>query len=111
LAAIAFDPEVETALQPSWRNVVCILAELRRREEPSDLLLMESLGRRGVSTRSLDDVLNTHPKEMLEALLEALQLRKSPALYKELGRKLSIPRLKTGVIGRIATVLETWFRA
>lgn len=111
VAAISFDPEVEIAFHPSWRNVVCILAEWRHREEPSDLLLIESLGRRGISASSLDDILKTHPKEILEVLLEALQLRKSPALYEQLGRRLSIPRLKTGVLGRIASVLEAWFSA
>jgi hypothetical protein len=111
LAAVSFDPEVEAALLPTWRRVVCILSESRRREEPGDLLLIETLRRRGYAATSLDEALKRCPKETLEALVEALDLRKSPALYQDLGRKLSIPLLKTGSLGRISSALESWFRA
>jgi hypothetical protein len=109
VVAMAFVPEVEIALRPVWRRAVDVLASERALSAPDDGLILRVLREGGHAATDVDDAFERHPKELVEALFVTLRLRRSPALYGTLGRKVSIRSLKSGVLGRLSGSLEGWF--
>jgi len=53
--------------------------------------------------------LDRHPKELFEALVRLLRLRRSPELYAQLGETLSLRVLKKeAALKRIAEAISRW---
>lgn len=115
--AVAFSPEVECLLKPIWTRVKEVVAQKRRVQTPDDseiLARLRALPRRAVHRmepdESFQDALARYPKEIFEALLLTLQLRRAPPLYAEIGRSVSLLMVKReSPAARIATFLRSWF--
>ena len=57
-----------------------------------------------------DAALARHPKEIFEALVRLMRLRRAPDLYTRIGEKASLRALKReSAILRIATAISSWF--
>lgn len=108
--AICFEPELESTFSVVWDRVLDLLARERGTAPPEERALVALLRRRGHPAESVAWALERKPKDLLEAAIELVGLRRSPALYEALGAELSIPRLKQDdALGRIARGLEAWF--
>lgn len=124
--AVALAPELEIVLAPVWPLVKEKLAQYRRRPPPSDADILQRarhLQRNPLPAGvDLSQALMTHPKELLEALRQLLQLGTLATVHQVLGEQLSLARLK-GEVGdaaeapqprpvmRIAQQLSLWFKA
>lgn len=96
---VAIAPEVEILLRPGDAG---ILRTARR--------LQVSRPRPAAIPESIEEALATCPKETLEGLLVVLRLRPSPALFREPGKKLPIPRLKSSSEAeKLSACVEEWF--
>lgn len=118
LVAACIEPELEVLLGPVFDRVRSLLARKRGCEPPPDddqiLTKARWIEQRRPSSRVTVDssatAMTTCPKEWFEALLSVLNLRRSPALFEELGDSLSIPDLKrVRAAALVASRLEEWF--
>jgi hypothetical protein len=117
LAVVCVPPELEILLGPVWVRVKDLLASKRGRPPPEDeavirrARLLQSRKPRG--SEIPDDVnlgLSRCPKELFEGLLSILDLRASPALFEEVGERVSIPDLKSiPAAAELAQRLVEWF--
>lgn len=115
--AVAFAPEVECLLKPTWTRVKAVVAQKRRVEAPKDVEILARLrtllrrsNQRLEPDESFQDALARYPKETFEALVLTLRLRRAPPLYAEIGRSVSLPMVKReSAADRIATFLRSWF--
>jgi hypothetical protein len=115
ILAVAFEPELEIVLRPVWRRVVQIMAEERGVPVPDDGKVL-SRARRSASGASIPEgevfaeVLERHPKELFQALLHELRLRRSAPLYQKVGERVSLGGLKReSAVLRIAETVAGWF--
>jgi hypothetical protein len=93
VVAVAFAPELESALIPVWDRIVEIIAAKRSK-------LPFSAG----EPNPLD------PKASFKAVLAQHSVKSNPLLFRELANQLSIPSLKNGrAIGKLAAALVDWF--
>lgn len=110
--AVAFDPELEISWRPAWARVKQIVADERREEPPDDLAILAEAQRANPRLRIPDDfdmALGRCPKELFEALVRLLRLRRSPSLYTKLGDSVSLRALKREpALARIANAISNW---
>ena len=113
ILAVAFDPELEVSFRMAWSKIKRVVAEERRMAPPADPFILEEAQRRNPRLRIPDDfgqALARHPKELFEALIRLLRLRRSPPLYAKIGERVSLRALKgEGAVARIANAIATWF--
>lgn len=113
ILAVAFNPELEISFRMAWPRIKRIVAGERRTEPPADSLILEEAQRRNPRLRIADDLdhaFASHPKELFEALIRLLRLRRSPPLYAKIGDRASLRALKGEVaLARIATAVASWF--
>jgi hypothetical protein len=110
--AVAFDPELEISWRPAWARVKQIVAEERQAEPPEDARILAEARRAKPRLLIPDDfetALGQYPKELFEALVRLLRLRRSPSLYTKLGEGISLQALKREpALYRIANAIGTW---
>ena len=110
--AVALDPEVEIAWRPVWSKVKQLVADERQIEPPSDARILAEAQRAKPRLRIPDDfetALGRFPKELFEALVRLLRLRRNPPLYGKLGRAVSLRAVKReAALARIADAISTW---
>ena len=110
--AVALNPEVEIAWRPVWSKVKQLVADERRAEPPSDDAILAEARRAKPRLRipdEFEEALSRFPKEIFEALVRLLRLRRSPPLYAKLGQTVSIRTLKReAALARIAEAISTW---
>jgi hypothetical protein len=110
--AVAFDPELEISWIPAWPRVKRIVADERQEEPPDDSRILAEAQRAKPRLRIPDDfdmALGQYPKELFEALVRLLRLRRSPPLYAKLGNSVSLRALKSeSALRRIADAISTW---
>lgn len=94
VAAIAFVPELEAALEPGWDRVLEVLAG-KRKESPREIAFQPA-----------------DPKAAVREATAAHRLKADASLFRELAGTLSLPKLKQGAsLARIADRLAGWFGA
>ena len=110
--AVAFAPELEISWRPAWPRVKQIVAEERREEPPDDLTILAAAQRANPRLRipdEFDTALARYPKELFEALVRLLRLRRSPPLYAKLGERVSLRAVKREpALARIANAISNW---
>ena len=110
VCAVALVPELEACFAPAWARVADVVAAARRRPRPTDQALLAKLRKFGKEHRDIEDALRVHPKDALGALLALLELRRSPALYEDLGARLPLSQIKLAPpMLRVANALQEWF--
>lgn len=113
--AVAYEPELEHLIAPTWPRVKQILADLRSTQPPSDEDIFANAANRARTRRqpypeSFENALSRRPKSLLRSLIRLLSLRPSSNLFERLGRELSIPDIKYDTqASRISSRLEEWF--
>lgn len=111
--AVAFNPEAEVSFRNAWLRIKRVVAEERQAEAPEDPLILAEAKRGNPRLRIPDDfsqALAKFPKELFEALVHLLRLRRSPSLYTKIGEQVSLRVLKREVaLARIATAISLWF--
>jgi hypothetical protein len=103
---------LEELLVPTWERVKSVLAGKRGRAAPADDEVLAALRRddQAWHVQDLGVALAERPKAVLAALLRILQLRHNAPLFGELGRQLSVPKLKQRrCLDRIMATLQRWF--
>lgn len=110
--AVAFEPELEISWRPAWPRVKQIVAEERREEPPDDSMILTAAQRVNPRLRIPDDfeaALARYPKELFEALVRLLRLRRSPPLYAKLGERISLRAVKREpALARVANAISNW---
>jgi hypothetical protein len=111
--AVALDPELECLFSPVWPKVKSVVAKERGMVPPEDSQIFEE-ARRSVTGRifaeELDGVLEKRPKELFEALVRLIHLRRAAPLYAKIAGQISLPAVKREVAAqRIATSVASWF--
>ena len=115
IEAIALTPEFEGLLTPVWDRAKQMICQIRRTETVEDAVIFERairlIRRKGADEPAdFPSALEGHPKEVALALLSIVNLRSSPALFKQLAERLSIPRIKlNSQAQRLSRKLEEWF--
>jgi len=114
ILAVALEPEVEALFLPAWERVKQLLSAERGMAPPGDEEVLAVV--RGVDVArpegDLDflQILEAHPKEVFEALVFRVRLRRAAPLYAKIGTEISLPRMKRSAPAeRIAKVLAAWF--
>ena len=111
--AVAFQPELEVAFLPAWPKVKRVVAEQRRVSPPEDAAVLLDARKSASKLRipeDFDAALARYPKEIFEALVRLVRLRRAPDLYTRIGEKASLRALKReSAILRIATAISSWF--
>ncbi len=108
--ALSLAPELEALFVPVWSRVKQVLAKERAQEPPEDPLVLAALKSAGRPPATFEQAMNRHPKEMFEALIRVVRLRRAPHLYGRIGEEISLPQLKKHEAAlRIAERLATWF--
>ncbi len=111
--AVAFQPEVEIAFSAAWHKVKRVVAEQRSVAPPEDLEILRNARNSAPKLRISEDfdaALAHHPKELFEALVRLVHLRRAPSLYTRIGEKASLRALKSeSAILRIANAISSWF--
>lgn len=111
--AVAFQPELEAAFLPAWPKVKRVVAEQRGISPPEDSAIVMDARRFSPRLRVPEDfgaALPRYPKELFEALVRLVRLRRSPDLYIRIGEKVSLRTFKgEPAILRIAKAISSWF--
>lgn len=111
--AVALQPELEVAFLPAWPKVKRVVAEQRRVAPPEDAAILLDARKSATKLRIPEDfdvALARHPKEIFEALVRLVRLRRAPDLYTRIGEKASLRALKSeSAILRIAMAISSWF--
>lgn len=110
--ALPIAPEFEGVLAPVWPRVVTLMAERRKRPAPSTAQVLQTARRlcRRELPETLEDALESAPKEVFTGLRACLDMRASPREVGRLGAQVSIPTLKTGAAaGALSRALARWF--
>lgn len=111
--AVAFQPELEVAFLPAWSRVKRVVADQRKISPPEDSAILLDARESAPKLRipeDFDAALARYPKEIFEALVRLVRLRRAPDLYTRIGDKASLRALKSeSAILRIATTISSWF--
>jgi len=110
----ALVPELEIAIVPVWEKVKSSLAKKRKTVSPSDdeihAELRHRIKRALWETSSIFDLLQTNPKECLQALVHVLDLRFSHTIFQTIGEQVSIREMKQSPqVHSLIKRLERWF--
>ncbi|HEX4964432.1 MAG TPA: hypothetical protein VF173_26690 [Thermoanaerobaculia bacterium] len=113
ILTVSFDPELEVSFRTVWPKIKKVVAEPRGIAPPEDSAILAEARRRDLRGRvpdDLDTALAHHPKELFEALVRLVRLRRSPDMYSKIGERVSLRALKgEQAIARVATAISTWF--
>lgn len=111
--AVALEPELESLLVPVWPKVKSLIGEERSQSAPEDAAILAQMRKLGTSPEAdseFDSLLSKFPKEVFEALIRLLRLRRAPPLYEKIGSRVSLPAVKQdAAASRIADTLSRWF--
>ena len=112
---VAFMPEVEAVLVPVWARTKEIVASIREELAPPDDLVLVYARRLAKQKRiqlpaDPNAAIRQNPKEMLEGVVSAVQLRWSASVFEKIGRQVSIPAVMVSTdANRIFSQLQLWF--
>jgi hypothetical protein len=113
ILAVALNPELEISFRKTWQNIKRVVAEFHGIPAPDDSAILAKARRLVPRLRiptELDAALAQYPKELFEALVELLNLRRRADLYVRIGERVSIPAFKReAVLSRIAKTISHWF--
>ena len=111
--AVALEPELECLFRPVWTKVKSTVAAERGGEPPADPRILEEAERSSPRIRwprDLGEALEEYPKEVFEALVRLVRLRRAPPLYARIAERVSLPVLKKeSAAQRIAARIASWF--
>jgi hypothetical protein len=111
--AISFRPELECAFKAVWPRVKAIVAAERGVAPPEDVAILAEVRRMAPWLQAQSDfgeALERFPKELFEALIRLVRLRKSAPLYQKIGSQISLPGVKKEpAASRIAGAISLWF--
>lgn len=111
--AVAFNPELEISFRKVWPRVKRVVSDRRGMEAPEDLMILDEARKhlpRLEFSESFEEALAHTPKELFEALVRLVRLRQSPALYEEIGSRVSLQGFKAEpALSRIASAIASWF--
>jgi len=113
ILSVALSPELEISFGKAWPKIKRVVAEPRGIPAPKDVAIvaeaMRSAPRLRISS-DLETALAQHPKELFEALVRLVRLRRSPDLYVRIGERVSLKALKReAALSRIAKAISAWF--
>lgn len=112
ILAVALDPELECLFRRVWPRVKELIAAERGAVAPGDLEILAEAQRSHFQLRAFeqfDDVLSSHPKEIFEALVRLVRLRRAAPLYQKIGAQVSLQALKREETAlRIAQAISAW---
>ena len=110
---MALDPELEVSFRTAWPKIKRVVAEPRGTPAPDDAAIVAEARRSAPRLHipdELDAALARHPKELFEALVRLVRLRRSPDLYIRIGERVSLQALKReAALSRIAKAISAWF--
>ncbi|HSG40366.1 MAG TPA: hypothetical protein VLE27_12070 [Thermoanaerobaculia bacterium] len=111
--AVAFSPELEIAFRRVWPKVKRVVSDRRGIDAPEDSAILDE-ARRHLPQLKLSETFEEsfvqNPKEVFEALVRLVRLRRSPPLYEGIGDHVSLRALKgESAISRIASAIASWF--
>jgi len=113
ILTVALDPELEVSFRTAWPKIKRVVAELRGIPAPDDAAILAEAIRSAPRLRipnDLDTALVRNPKELFEALVRLVRLRRSPDLYVRVGKRVSLRALKRdAALSRIAKTISSWF--
>jgi hypothetical protein len=113
ILAVALDPELEVSFRTAWPKIKRLVAEPRGIPAPEDAAILAEAARRAPRLRIPDDIyaaLASRPKELFEALVRLVRLRRSPDLYTKIGGRVSLRALKSEpALARVASSISLWF--
>lgn len=112
ILAVALDPELECLFRKVWPRVKELIVAERGGVIPGDPEILVEAQRSHSQLRSyerFEDVLSYHPKEIFEALVRLVRLRRAAPLYQKIGAQVSLQALKREETAlRIAQAISTW---
>jgi len=111
--AVALDPELECLFRSVWPKVKSTIAQERRVVPPEDSLILAE-AQRAVPKLSWSEefaeALDENPKEIFEALVRLVKLRRAAPLYAKVAEQVSLPLVKKeSAAERIALRISSWF--
>ena len=111
--AVALDPELECLFRSVWPKVKSTVAQERRVAPPEDSLILAEAQRsvpRLQGSEEFEGALNESPKEIFEALVRLVKLRRAAPLYAKVAGQVSLPLVKKELAAeRIALRISSWF--
>jgi len=111
--ALALVPELETLFRPVWDRIKKLVCRERGMLPPDDALILERAKRYdpGLSfPADPQQALDEQPKEMFGALVAIARLRRAAPLYRRIGERVSLRRLKNhAAAARLARHIASWF--
>ncbi len=113
ILTVALDPELEVSFGQAWPKIKRVVAEPRGIPAPDDAAIVAEAMRSAPRLRipnDLEAALARHPKELFEALVRLVRLRRSPDLYVRIGEQVSLQALKReAALLRISKTISAWF--
>jgi hypothetical protein len=117
--AVALNPELECLFRKAWSRVKEIVVAERGCAVPGDAEILAEARRanprlwpvgKGELEDELEEGLVAHPKELFEALVRLVRLRRTAPLYERIGAQVSLRALKkVDEALRVAKALSSWF--
>lgn len=112
ILAVAFDPELECLFRRIWPRVKEVITAERGGAVPEDVEVLAEAYRSHPELRSterFEDVLSSNPKELFEALVRLIRLRRTAPLYEKIGAQVSLQAMKREETAlRIAKAVSIW---
>jgi hypothetical protein len=113
ILAVALDPELECLFRTVWPKVKSTVAQERGVPPPDDSSILGEARRSVPKMRSAQEfgrALGDHPKEVFEALVRLVRLRRAAPLYEKIAGQISLPLVKKeSAAERIALRISSWF--
>jgi hypothetical protein len=111
--AVAFNPELEISFRRVWSRVKRVVSDRRGTDTPEDTVILDEARKhlpRLHFPENFEEAFARNPKELFEALIRLVRLRQSPALYEEIGARVSLQGFKAErALARIASAIASWF--
>lgn len=112
--AVELQPELEVVFRQVWSRVKQEIASERGSVPPTDRAIHERLCAELETDQrkpnDLEEAFAHHPKEVFEALVREVRLRRSAVLYGKIGRRVSLPQLKKhDDLARVSDAIAEWF--
>lgn len=111
--AVALDPELECLFRSVWPKVKSTIAQERKVAPPEDSLILAEAQRSLPKlpwSDEFEEALDENPKEIFEALIRLVKLRRAAPLYAKVAEQVSLPLVKKeSAAERIALRIASWF--
>ena len=112
ILAVAFDPELECLFRRIWPRIKELIAAERGGAVPENAEVLAEAHRSHPDLRiaqPFEDVLSSNPKELFEALVRLMRLRRTAPLYEKIGAQVSLQGVKREEAAlRIAKAISAW---